>query len=601
MLNSITDYRRNKVGVNGVAVLVPIGVSLVAHIILALLLFRVSIVSFDASGTKVDFQNVRFFSEPENATEVVEYKDYLQSVTGTLKGGIDPVTNPKGVEDRTLRDFNIPATAAVKTPDHEKGVPIIARDSVLKGDRPQYRVPDYIASRDFPSDNVPNVPQKRLMGESNLGLSRESLLRPKFESLAKPDPKNSLSEKKGFDPSVRPTVEKPSITERVTREQIVSQNDFVPAERPEIEGPSIADAGGKTNQKLQSLAPDLKASFKTYYEDGNPLGWFELTVSLRESSKLKTIPKNALILADVSLSIPEAEILNTKGAVSAYLKALNPADKFNVMIFSNETKALFQKFESPGSGKHDYAAAFIGRVRKQIKTDIHEVLKAASRILENDRELYQIFLISDGAANEGISDVRRILNDFATLYHPNTSIFTFNSGIEKANLYLLDLLAYRGRGYFQNVPDINSQMSELKRFLLKYNSPVISSVYADYGNLRVSDTYPAAMPNLYREEPIVIHGRCERGKKVSLRIVGSLDSGENREFVLVEDLPEHNPVNRPITREWARGKIHYLIARLCNTRLARTINRDEMIAEIKRLGDKYEITTPYNIPGVKNK
>ncbi|HUU69743.1 MAG TPA: VWA domain-containing protein [Planctomycetota bacterium] len=331
---------------------------------------------------------------------------------------------------------------------------------------------------------------------------------------------------------------------------------------------------------------DIAIAVAAYASPDDPFPFIQIMLTAQESKQLKPVPKDVMFAVDVSLSMSETKINEARLAASQYLPELGPNDRFNVVIFSESIKRAFPDFVEPTPANIEQAVAFIKKIPMEIKTDVYSAIQSICSSLPETKRPCNIFLISDGKGTQGVRDAKRILIDFAAVLPPNVSIFTFDSG-GGGNRYLLDLLSWVSRGQSVLLPQAEGASQSLVRLARLHDKPVLSSLRAVYANLNPEECYPRNPACLYKDQPIVLYGHCETTSNIALQIVGQADEGERFFFQNIV-IPQPDPRNQHIAREWARGKIHYLMSRM-----ARSGDDPALIKEIKQLGQKYAVPTPY--------
>ena len=127
----------------------------------------------------------------------------------------------------------------------------------------------------------------------------------------------------------------------------------------------------------------------------------------------------------------------------------------------------------------------------------------------------------------------------------------------------------------------------LSGFYEKISSPLLSDLTVEFKGLDTSQVYPRVLPDLFKGSQLVLVGRYRGDGPVSVVMTGKAGR-EGKRFVLE---------SRPLTgsdrfsflpRLWATRRIGYLLEEI---RLqGRT---KELEDEIRRLGLKYGIVTPY--------
>ena len=337
--------------------------------------------------------------------------------------------------------------------------------------------------------------------------------------------------------------------------------------------------------KVENTA-DIAVAVAAYASPDDPNPFIRIMLTALESKNLKPVPKDVMFAVDVSLSMSETKINEARLAASTYLPELGPNDRFNVVIFSESIKKAFPDFVPPTPANIEQAIAFIKKIPLEIKTDVYSAIQSICSSLPETKRPCTIFLISDGQGTQGVQDAKRILIDFAAVLRPNVTICTFDSG-GGGNRYLLDLLAWVSRGQAMLLPQQEGAAQALVRLARLHDKPVLSSLRAVYANLNPEESYPRNPACLYKDQPIVLYGHCETTSNIALQIVGQADGGERFFFQNIV-IPQPDARNQHIAREWARGKIHYLMSRM-----ARSGDDPAIVKEIKQLGQKYSVPTPY--------
>jgi len=332
---------------------------------------------------------------------------------------------------------------------------------------------------------------------------------------------------------------------------------------------------------------EVNALFEMYREPNESRAYFRLTLALRPDAQMDVIAKDVLIVIDVSRSISKIELRETQKAVSVALRELNRGDRFNVALFSEDIKTLFPSFVEPSPERIRQVESFIVRRGRELRTNVYRMTQTIIGDLPKNHRPISIFLISDGVSTQGIDDARQIIRDFGRVVGDHISVFTFNAG-SPSNPYLLDLLAYRSRGIFVTTPNERDSSGRFAELHLEVDRPILVNLQANYGNLSVDDTYPQALPNLYVDRPVVIYGRCRPREEFAFRLIGSA-AHTKKEFWYHRIVPTEYTRDRSIAREWARRKVHFLVANI-----ALEGQRPEYVQEIKRLGKEYDIPTLYD-------
>jgi hypothetical protein len=347
--------------------------------------------------------------------------------------------------------------------------------------------------------------------------------------------------------------------------------------------------GDPRERRVIPFGKEVHVRTDMYAEPGDPRLYFRLEIAVAEPEKLPVVPKDVLFVCDVSLSMRPGELKQSRKAIVEYLRQLSSTDRFNVVVFSEVPRKLFPDFVEPTAERIEAAGEFIERIPGLPRTDVYRVLRAVVRDIAQQtlrNRPTSVFFLSDGRSTSGIRDARRIVNEISALAPPNVAIFPFDAG-RHGNRYLLDLLAYRSRGTVSYTDDVDEADTVQGQLFRSLDKPVLMKVQPTFTNLKVDETYPASLPNLYTDRPIVIYGRCTPGQNVTIRLQGQNPYAPRAlEYRATPGSPD--PGRQDIAREWARRKIHHLVSDM--VRFGETPERR---AEIELLGKKYNLRTLY--------
>jgi Ca-activated chloride channel family protein len=119
------------------------------------------------------------------------------------------------------------------------------------------------------------------------------------------------------------------------------------------------------------------------------------------------------------------------------------------------------------------------------------------------------------------------------------------------NRYLLDSMAGVGRGAVASLGLEDSGRDVMNLFFDRISHPALTDVAIDWGNMHVSDVYPAQLPDLFVGRPVVVTGKF-LGKPSRPRAAGRA-GGRGVEFAIPHDVDAPEPSFLPAL--WARWRI----------------------------------------------
>ena len=145
----------------------------------------------------------------------------------------------------------------------------------------------------------------------------------------------------------------------------------------------------------------------------------------------------------------------------------------------------------------------------------------------------------------------------------------------------------RGRAMFASLGDDPGELAE--RFAELIDRPVFTDVEIDWGTLQVDETYPRRTPDLFAGQPIIVHGRFDRGGTSRVKVRGTMN-GQRYEREISVTLAKQDataPGSESHASLWARAAVR--------DRMNRIYLRDDpaLIEEITRIGLRHHLVTQW--------
>jgi len=319
----------------------------------------------------------------------------------------------------------------------------------------------------------------------------------------------------------------------------------------------------------------------------NPSGYFEARAvfNQRGVTVQNRQPRNVILLLDTSLSMYGEKLKRAVEALDYFLNSLSPQDHFDLVLFNEETYA-FSPAPLPATPDNtEHALDFIRNSMLGSGSDLRKALATAVELApqfpQGERS---VVLVSDGNATLGTRNVKQILQ---TLNTNSTRVFAFGLGSD-ANNSLLEELAKTGHGYFAGARETEDITTALKLFFDHVGSTSIE-------NARLTANEGGNFYQVYASGDYGFDGS-------SLAFVGRYRTPSPRATVTVTGqfgteaiklsrdvvLPELADIHSHLPRVWARARVDALLREM-------DLNgeREDYIAEIIRLSQKYRFVTPY--------
>ncbi len=320
------------------------------------------------------------------------------------------------------------------------------------------------------------------------------------------------------------------------------------------------------------------------YREPDEDGFFLLLVAPKvEVEEREVVAKDVILVLDTSGSMRGEKLAQAKGALEFVLDNLNDEDRFNVIAFSTGVRQYAARLR-PAEERNE-ALYFVRELEAVGGTDINRALLEALAQAEGERPTLIIFL-TDGLATEGVVETEQIIANVGREATSAVRIFTFGVG-DEVNTVLLDTLAQSHRGASAYVRPGQSIEEEVSSFYAKVSSPLLADLGLDFGAVRVEDTYPYPLPDLFVGTQLVLVGRYRQGSFTTVTLEGEVN-GRLQSFAYGDLHFRDRGGESFIPRLWATRKIGYLLSQI---RLHG--ESKELVDEIVSLSVRYGIITPY--------
>jgi Ca-activated chloride channel family protein len=318
--------------------------------------------------------------------------------------------------------------------------------------------------------------------------------------------------------------------------------------------------------------------------DGN---YFMLLVAPRYAApKEKVVNKNLIFVLDSSGSMSGPKIKQAKEAARFIINHLDENDRFSIIDFDDGVSLFAQELQPAQAGNRTKALKFIDEIQDSGGTNINEaLLKALKMTRSGDRPNYILFL-TDGQPTVGITETGEILKNIGGANDARARVFIFGVGND-VNTELLDMISSQNRGTSVYV-DINENLEvAISNFYEKMSAPLLSDLALSWSGIEVHDIYPKTLPDLFKGSQLVVIGKYSGSGPAAVELKGRVGKLEKR-FVLENQKFVTEDAYNFLPRLWATRRTGYLLEEI---RLHGA--SPELVEEVKKLGLKYGIVTPY--------
>jgi len=318
-------------------------------------------------------------------------------------------------------------------------------------------------------------------------------------------------------------------------------------------------------------------------------GYFLMLVSPNTAvADAEVLPRDVVFVIDTSGSMGDRggkKMRQAKAALGYALGRLTPRDRFNVIAFSTEPRP-FRDGVIPASGENVAAAvAYAQGLESTGGTAIHDALLQALAIPRESGRVPIVIFLTDGQPTIGPTDNDTIWKAVERANVAGARLFVFGVG-DDLNATLLTGLAERNHGSDNFVAESEDIELKVSALVDKVSSPVLTdatlSIDGDIGY----DVYPKRLGDLFKGQQLVIVGRYRTPGARAIRLSGRV--GERPVTFVYEATLGERAGEEFLPRLWAVRKVGFLLEEI-----RRNGPMPELVAEVKRLGIRHGIVTPY--------
>lgn len=266
------------------------------------------------------------------------------------------------------------------------------------------------------------------------------------------------------------------------------------------------------------------------------------------------IPKDIVFLVDTSGSQSGKPLEQCQELMRRFIDGLNPNDTFSILDFSNQVRRLSKTPLTNTPENCSQAITYINNLRAGGGTEMLGGIRAAINFPAAKGRLRTVVLLSDGY----IGNENEILAEVQQYLQLGNRLFSFGAG-SSVNRFLLNRIAEVGRGISTIIRHDEPTKEVVEKFFQQINNPVLSNIEITWEGVGEKPViYPAAPPDLFANQPLVLFGRKQDNVAGKLTISGVSAGGEDYEkiFDIDFDSATENPA---VAQLWGRDRIKDLM------------------------------------------
>ena len=335
--------------------------------------------------------------------------------------------------------------------------------------------------------------------------------------------------------------------------EVKSHHHAVKIESPDAETRIISLADGTVPADR-----DFELTWKPAAETAPSVGLFRehvgnadyllafVTPPAVEQTVERPLPREVVFVIDNSGSMGGTSIEQAKASLLYALGRLQPNDRFNVIRFDDTMDVLFPA-SVPVDAEHlDRAISFVRALEARGGTEMVPAMRAAltdTAGSDSADHVRQVVFLTDGA----IGNEQQL---FETIRAMRGRSRVFMIGIGSApNTYLMTRAAELGRGAFTHIGSVDQVEERMRGLFAKLENPAVTGLSAKFSDA-AADITPAAIPDVYRDEPLVLAAKLDK-------LAGTVEiKGKIGDRPWVVTLPLANAAEgKGLSKVWARRKI----------------------------------------------
>ena len=283
--------------------------------------------------------------------------------------------------------------------------------------------------------------------------------------------------------------------------------------------------------------------FRERVGDADYLLAFVTPPSTEQATK-KPLPREVVFVIDNSGSMGGTSIVQAKASLAYALSRLQPTDRFNVIRFDDTMDVLFPASVPADAAHVGEATSFVSALQARGGTEMVPAMRAAlSDKLGDTGMVRQVVFLTDGAIGN-----EQQLFEAITAMRGRSRVFMVGIG-SAPNTYLMTRAAELGRGAFTHIGSVEQVEERMRGLFAKLENPAVTGLTAKFSEAN-ADVTPAIIPDVYRDEPLVLAARLDK-------LAGALEiRGRVGDRPWSVSLPlQQAAEGKGLSKLWARRKI----------------------------------------------
>lgn len=279
-------------------------------------------------------------------------------------------------------------------------------------------------------------------------------------------------------------------------------------------------------------------------------GFFSLMIEPPALPDAKDIlPREMVFVLDTSGSMDGMPVEASKTFMRQALAGMRPQDYFRIIRFSNNASE-FTTGPVPATIENIRAGlAYVNGLSADGGTEIATAVDQAFLVPQQPGTLRMVVFLTDGYIGNEMEILTKLRKDIGA-----ARIFALGVGTS-VNRYLLDEMALAGRGFARYIDPTDKSQDAAMQLAAKLETPVLSDISIDWGEIAPSDVTPSVLPDLFAGGNIRVQGRYAHPGTYHVTVSGLVNGREARMPLTVHLPAASDSASDAIPLIWARTRI----------------------------------------------
>lgn len=291
-----------------------------------------------------------------------------------------------------------------------------------------------------------------------------------------------------------------------------------------------------------------QAGLLAYYQ-AEKQGFFSLLLEPPALPQADQITQREMVFVlDCSGSMSGLPLDANKAFMREALRNLRPTDTFRIIRFS-ESATEFSRVPLQATSENIRRGIYYtNQLQGGGGTMMIEGIKQALKVPVPEGSLRLVTFLTDGYIgneHEILKLIKQIIG--------SARLFAFGVGTG-VNRFLLSEMGHVGRGFTRYMDPTEEVQSVAKELAQRLQSPVLTDITIDWGELQPTQIMPQTIPDLFAGQSIRIQGRYTKPGQYVIKVKGRVN-GRAATLPLEIHLPAQSEQGEAIALIWARSAI----------------------------------------------